>query len=357
MKVVVTGGGGFVGSHVVEHYAVRGDEVLALDNLSRWETLGDHTLGTSVERFNWDYISRLPEVQRLEADIRDRKAVELAVRDADAIVHTAAQVAVTTSMKDPLTDCETNLLGTLNVLEGARKSGSDPVIVFCSTNKVYGDNVNRIPVLGNGTRYAYDGLAFANGIPEDFSTDQCHHTPYGTSKLAADLYAQDYAQSYGLKTGIFRMSCIYGPRQFGMEDQGWVAHFAISSLLGKPVTIFGDGKQVRDVLYVVDLVRAFAAFIDRAHGLRGRVFNVGGGPFFTLSLLELVEILEEALGRKVPLSFSEWRPGDQKVYISDIRRAQEQLRWVPKVSPTEGVGQILRWLKTQPFAQSKAEAG
>lgn len=227
------------------------------------------------------------------------------------------------------------------------------MLLFCSTNKVYGDNVNRIPVRAHGTRYVYEDPAFAHGIPEDFSTDRCHHSPYGASKLAADLYVQEYAHSYGLKAGVFRMSCIYGPRQFGMEDQGWVAHFAISAFFGKPITIYGDGKQVRDVLFVEDLVRAFEAFVDRAPGLQGRVFNMGGGPSFTLSLLELVDLLEKDLGRKVPVSFSDWRPADQKVYISDTRRTQKELSWTPRVGPAEGVGRILGWLKATPMARSE----
>ncbi len=246
MKVVVTGGGGFVGSHIVEHYAKQGAEVFALDNLSRWETLGDHFLGDRAKHFNWDYIAQFPSVQRQQGDIRDAEAVARAVRDADLIMHTAAQVAVTTSMEDPRTDFDINVQGTFNVLEGARKAGSNPAIIFCSTNKVYGSNVNDIPVRIDGSRYVYDDPTFENGIPEDFSTDGCHHTPYGASKLAADLYVQEYAHSYGLKAGIFRMSCIYGPRQFGMEDQGWVAHFAISpTLLNRPTGCFAIAATAR----------------------------------------------------------------------------------------------------------------
>lgn len=354
MKVVVTGGGGFVGSHVVERYAKKGDEVLAIDSFARSATLGHHFLGPSVSRHNWEYIARLPGVARLEADVRDAKAMEKAVRGADVIVHTAAQVAVTTSMKDPRTDFDINVTGTFNVLEGARKSGTDPAIVFCSTNKVYGDHVNEIPVREDATRYAFDDPAFAQGIPESFETDHCHHTPYGASKLAADLYVQEYARSYGLRTGVFRMSCIYGTRQFGMEDQGWVAHFALSAFFGKPLTIYGDGKQVRDVLFVEDLVDAYAAYVDRSRQLGGRVFNVGGGPRFTMSLLELLSILEDDLAKKIGPSYAKWRPADQKVYISDIRRAQEELSWKPEVVPEMGVRRILRWVERESRALAEA---
>ncbi len=347
MKVVVTGGGGFVGSHVVERFAKQGHDVLALDNFSRWETLGEHFLGPWVKTYNWDYIGRIEGVTREELDIRDAKLVEMAVRDADVIVHAAAQVAVTTSMKDPRTDFEINTVGTFNVLESARKSGSDPAIVFCSTNKVYGDNVNRIPVREEATRYVFDDPSYAHGIPEDLPTDLCHHSPYGASKFAADLYVQEYAHSYGLKAGVFRMSCIYGTRQFGMEDQGWVAHFAISAFHGKPITVYGDGKQVRDVLFVEDLVNLFEAFVPRSSQLRGAVFNAGGGPSLTLSLLELLKVLESKLSRKISVAFADWRPADQKVYVSNVERARTELSWEPRVAPAEGVHRLLSWISAQ----------
>ncbi len=351
-RVVVTGGGGFVGSHVVERFAKEGADVLALDNFARWSTLGTHPLGKGIERYNWDFIGKLPHVTRKEIDVRDAKAVEEAVQGADVIVHTAGQVAVTTSVADPRTDFEINVGGTFNVLEGARRSGSDPVIVFCSTNKVYGSAVNYIPVREDGKRYAFDSKAFADGIPETLSTDLVHHTPYGASKFTADVYVQEYAHTYGLRTGVFRMSCIYGTRQFGSEDQGWVAHFAISAVLGRPLTIYGDGKQVRDVLYVDDLVDAYQAYVSRSKKLKGQVFNVGGGPTFTMSLLELVALLEKQLGRKLKVTFSEWRPADQKVYISNIARAKEVLGWSPKIPPEEGVKRLLKWFESQPFAKA-----
>jgi CDP-paratose 2-epimerase len=229
----------------------------------------------------------------------------------------------------------------------ARRSGSDPVLLFCSTNKVYGDNVNSIAVRAHGTRYVYEDPAYAHGIPEDFSTDRCHHSPYGASKFAADLYVQEYAHSYGMKAGVFRMSCIYGTRQFGMEDQGWVAHFASSAFHGKSITVYGDGKQVRDVLFVEDLVNLFEAFVPRSSQLRGAVFNAGGAPSLTLSLLELLKLLENTLGRTIPVSFADWRPADQKVYISDTRRARTELGWEPRIRPEEGVKRILEWIRAE----------
>jgi CDP-paratose 2-epimerase len=278
--------------------------------------------------------------------------METALHDADLIVHTAAQVAVTTSMKDPRTDFDVNVVGTFNVLEAARKSGTDPTIIFCSTNKVYGDHVNEIRVRVQGSRYVFDDPRYALGISESFETDQAHHTPYGTSKLAADLYVQEYARSYGLRTGVFRMSCIYGTRQFGMEDQGWVAHFAISSFFEQPLTIYGDGRQVRDVLFVEDLVDAYEAYLARSRQLDSRVFNVGGGPGFTISILELLSFLEKGLGRRIPVAYGDWRPADQKVYISDIRKAQETLGWTPKVGPEEGVKRVHDWVGSELFAKT-----
>ncbi len=336
-RILVTGGAGFIGSHVVEFYSRKGVEVVALDNLSRTPP-GDSIHGFS----NWDFLATLPGVERVLGDVRDSSILADLVRDVDAIIHTAGQVAVTTSLRDPRMDFEVNALGTLNVLEAARRRG-DAALVFCSTNKVYGGNVNRLPVAESESRYSFaDGLA-GRGVPTDFPIDGCEHTPYGTSKLAADLYVQDYAHLYGLPAACFRMSCIYGTRQFGNEDQGWVAHFILSALEGRPITIYGDGKQVRDVLYADDLVRAYDAYLTRAKSLGGRVFNIGGGPNNTLSLLELLAMLQTLTGRRPPLSFGPWRPSDQLVYISDLGRVREDLGWEPTVSPREGIVQFLKW--------------
>jgi CDP-paratose 2-epimerase len=193
------------------------------------------------------------------------------------------------------------------------------------------------------TRYAFEDK-FKNGVPETFPIDLCEHTPYGCSKLAGDLYTQDYAKIYGLKTAVFRMSCIYGTRQFGVEDQGWVAWFTIATITGKPITIYGDGKQVRDILYVTDLVNAFDNFLQRKNQLSGEVFNMGGGPENTISLLELLDMLEQLTGKRSKITFSNWRPSDQKVYVSNISKAKEKLRWSPKVSPKEGVEKLVNWI-------------
>ncbi|WP_336024867.1 NAD-dependent epimerase/dehydratase family protein [Halobellus salinisoli] len=342
-NVLVTGGAGFVGSHAVEYYAERGANVTALDNLSRVETLekADETRNTAA--YNWEYIEEnYPEVALLEADIRDQQRLESVVEGHDAIVHTAGQVAVTASLTDPRTDFEVNAEGTFNVLEAARKADSDPAVVLASTNKVYGDNVNEIPVREEGSRYWYDDPEYDRGIPETLSIDDCEHTPYGVSKLAADLYVQDYAERGEVDAAAFRMSCIYGTRQFGNEDQGWVAHFAISTLRDEPLTIFGDGKQVRDVLYVKDLIRAYDAFLSDPEG-KPAVYNIGGGEENTTSLLEFLDLLEEKTGSRPDLSFDEWREGDQKVYVSDISRAREELDWEPQVEFAAGIERFVDW--------------
>jgi CDP-paratose 2-epimerase len=339
MKVLVTGGAGFIGSHVAEYYARRGDEVVVLDNLSRARLL---RLTPKASRFNWEFLSQFKNVQLVEGDVRTFAQVEPLCRKADVIVHAAGQTAVTTSVTDPDPDFSANVLGAFNVLEAVRRSGSRKTIVYTSTNKVYGDRVNACEIVEESARYRF-GAGFESGVREDFGVDLCKHTPYGCSKLAADLYMQDWALLYGHKVGVFRMSCIYGTRQFGCEDQGWVAWFAIAALHNQPITIYGDGKQVRDVLWVDDLVDAFDRFVRS--DLPSGVFNTGGGPTCTLSLRELLVLLEDRLGRKIPVAHDDWRPSDQKVYISDISRLRQALGWTPKVAPQEGVERLSEWTR------------
>jgi len=347
MNVLVTGGAGFVGSHVVEYYAEQGGEVTALDNLSRTETLSDADESRDTGAYNWKYLAEnYPGVDLVEGDVRDADLVEDIVDGHDAVVHTAGQVAVTSSIQDPRTDFEVNAQGTFNVLEAARTADSDPAVVLASTNKVYGDNVNGVPVREEETRYWYDDPEYDRGIPESFPIDDCEHTPYGVSKLAADLYVQDYAERHEVQAAAFRMSCIYGPRQFGNEDQGWVAHFALSTLRDEPLTIFGDGKQVRDVLYVEDLVRAYDSFLSDPDG-KPAVYNMGGGAENTTSLLEFLDTLEEKTGKRTDVSFDEWREGDQKVYVSNISRARDALDWEPRVSFDEGIDRFLSWYRNR----------
>lgn len=337
-KILITGGAGFIGSHVAEYYARKGEEVVVLDNLSREKLLGKSEKNAD---YNWNYLKQYNNITLIKGDIRNLELLIETCRNVDIIVHTAAQTAVTTSLSDPWSDFSVNALGSFNLLEAVRKAKIKPVIIYCSTNKVYGENVNKIGVVQEDSRYRFEER-YENGIPENFDIDLCEHTPYGCSKLTGDLYMQDYARMYGLKIGVFRMSCIYGTRQFGVEDQGWLAWFAIAAVLNRPITIYGNGKQVRDVLYITDLIEAYDAFIksDLPHG----VFNIGGGPRKTLSLLESLNLLEEIIGKRPPLKFSDWRLSDQKVYISDISKAKGELHWNPRIGPKEGVGKLVEWI-------------
>jgi len=338
MNILVTGGAGFVGSHVSEIYSKKGHSVTVFDNLSRATLLNKEIKNID---HNWKYLQGLSGIRCIKCDVRDKDGIEKAARNQDVIVHTAAQTAVTTSVTDPDPDFTTNALGSFRVLEAARKNDVKAV-VYCSTNKVYGENVNKVGIVENKDSYAFE-KPFEKGIREDFNIDHCEHTPYGCSKLTADLYMQDYAHLYGIRTGVFRMSCIYGTRQFGVEDQGWVAWFTIATLLDKPLTIYGDGKQVRDVLYATDLVDAYDRFIEsnKKHG----VYNTGGGSKNTLSLIQLLDILEKITGKRSKISYDKWRPSDQKVYISDISKAEKELGWSPRVSPAEGVKKLADWIQ------------
>ena len=319
IRYLLTGGAGFIGINAADAYAQRGASVTVVDNLSRAGT-----------RNNLEWLKKkYPEIRAVDADIRtDHQALAPEAAQCDVILHLAAQVAVTTSVADPRTDFEINALGTLNVLEAARKAPKPPIVIYSSTNKVYG-GMERVSVVEDGNRYRYQDLP--HGISEEQPLD--FHSPYGCSKGAADQYVRDYARIYGLRTVVMRQSCIYGAHQFGIEDQGWIAWFSVRALLGRPVTIYGDGKQVRDVLFVDDLIQAFDAAIEHIDRASGQVYNIGGGPSNTLSLLELIELLEKLNGTRMQYSFADWRPGDQRVYISDVRKAQQELGWQPWTSP------------------------
>jgi CDP-paratose 2-epimerase len=263
------------------------------------------------------------------------------VEEADVVFHLAAQVAVTTSLSNPREDFGINAFGTFQVLEAVRRSSSQPIVVYSSTNKVYG-KMPDLEVAEDASRYTYAGAVcgISEGRPLDF------YSPYGCSKGTGDQYTVDYARIYGLRTVVFRQSCIYGPHQFGMEDQGWVAWFAIRALQDLPVTIYGDGKQVRDLLYVDDLTAAYDAAIRNIEVTTGQAYNVGGGPANTLSILELIALLERRLQRRLQHSFDSWRPGDQRIFVSDIRKAEAAFGWQPRVSVAEGAERLLDWLES-----------
>jgi CDP-paratose 2-epimerase len=277
----------------------------------------------------------------VEGDVREAGLVEQVAADVDAIFHLAGQVAVTDSVRDPRRDFEINALGTLNVLEGARLSGRQPLVVYTSTNKVYG-GLEDLEAVGTESRYELPALL--GGVPETRPVD--FHSPYGCSKGAADLYAIDYARIYAIPTVVFRQSCIYGPWQYGNEDQGWLAHFLIRALNGEQITLYGDGRQVRDVLFVGDLLELYDTTIARRAEVGGRVYNIGGGPELTVSLLEFVEHLREGEGLQVDVGFGEWRPGDQRVYVSDVGRVREELGWAPSTSVADGTRRLREWLET-----------
>ena len=329
-KILITGGAGFIGCNAARFFGARNWNVTVLDNLSRQGT---------EKNLVWLRDGTTFDFQR--ADIRHREAIDkiMAVGRFDAVLHLAAQVAVTTSVTDPSTDFAVNALGTFNLLEAVRLHCPEAVFINASTNKVYGKIAGANSEL-RGTRYAY--LDRPYGIPESEPLD--FHSPYGCSKGAADQYTLDYARIYKVPATSFRQSCIYGPRQFGVEDQGWVAWFAIASLLGRDITIYGDGKQVRDVLHVDDLLLAYEAAIRSPDKIAGQAFNVGGGPQQLLSLLDLLGMLERRLGRKIPVKWDDWRPGDQQVYISDIRKLEDLLGWKPEIGVETGIAQLIDWV-------------
>jgi CDP-paratose 2-epimerase len=278
-------------------------------------------------------------VELVVADVGDRVAMSRAVARADVVVHLAAQTAVTTSVIDPRADFQNNAGGTLNVLEAVRASKTPPIVLYASTNKVYGPMAD-MPIVERKTRYAYQEpiVAIGETQPLDF------YSPYGCSKGAGDQYVHDYARIYGLRTVVFRQSCIYGPRQMGVEDQGWLAWFIIAALTERPIHIYGDGKQVRDVLFVDDLLDVYDAAVANIERAAGQVYNIGGGPELTLSVwIEFSNSLERLFGRPVKAAFSDWRPGDQRIYVSDNRKAGRDLGWSPKVGVAAGLKLLHDW--------------
>jgi len=332
-RILITGGAGFVGSNLADYFLKKGHEVIVFDNFMR----------NGVDKnVNWLEETHKKGLSVVKDDVRDFNALENVCEDVDVIFHTAAQVAVTTSVNNPREDFEINALGTFNVLEAARNSNTNPIIIYTSTNKVYGNNVNKIPLVEKETRYEFTDSNFKKGISEDFPADANEHTPYGCSKYTGDIYMRDFHDIFGLRTVTFRMSCIYGLHQYGNEDQGWVAHFVISSVLKKPLVLYGNGKQVRDVLFIDDLVKAFELAIENINKTKGKAYNIGGGSENTISLLELLDMLKK-FGLKPEYSFDDWRTADQKVYISDIRKAGE-FGWKPQISPKEGVTKLFQWV-------------
>jgi CDP-paratose 2-epimerase len=332
--VVVTGGAGFIGANLAHHYLGQGDRVVLYD-----------TLGRKGCRENLGWLEDHPNAANLDVLIGDvrlpTRPLQAAIERADALFHLAAQVAVTTSVRDPEYDFEVNALGTFKLLELVRNSQAKrPVVFYASTNKVYG-GMEDVAIAEGEDRYAYRDLP--DGIPEDRLLD--FHSPYGCSKGAADQYVRDYARIYGLETVVFRQSCIYGYRQFGLEDQGWVAWFIIAAILGRPITVFGDGKQVRDVLFIDDLIAAYDRAWTRIEATRGQVYNVGGGPANAVSLRDLLAVLRTEVDPELAVAHAGWRPGDQPVYVSAIGKAAQDFGWRPRVDWRSGVARLVDWVR------------
>ena len=333
MTTLVTGGAGFVGTNLAHALLVAGERVRIADDLSRPGV--ERNLGFLLEEHG-------DRLEFLRMDVRERDELREAVAGVDFVFHLAAQVAVTTSLEDPVADFETNLAGTVWLLDELRRLPDPPGLLLTSTNKVYG-SLEDVQLARAYDRWLpVDYELREHGVSERRPLD--FRTPYGCSKGAADQYVLDWAKSYGLAAAVFRMSCIYGPHQHGNEDQGWVAHFVLRTLADETLTIYGDGAQVRDVLHVADLVRAFLLVRERIDVLAGRAFNVGGGPDSTLSLLELVDLLEELHGSRPTVRYADARPGDQRWYVSDTSRLRTATGWSPRIQPVEGVGSLYHHL-------------
>ena len=333
MKTLITGGAGFIGTNTADRLLGEAQQVVIVDDLSR---------RGSERNLQW-LRERHGEFPFHQIDVRNYDALRSAFREhapLDLVLHFAAQVAVTTSVQDPRTDFEINALGTLNVLEAVRELDHDPVLLYSSTNKVYGA-LPQLHVIEDEQRYRYADLPL--GVSESTPLDL--YSPYGCSKGSADQYVRDYHRMYGMRTVVFRNSCIYGTRQFGIEDQGWLAWFVIAAVKGTPITIYGNGKQVRDLLYVDDLVDAMLRASAKIEKTQGQVYNIGGGVANSVSVwLEIEPILSELLGREIPVSYEDWRPGDQPIYISDITKAREDFAWQPKTGVDEGLRRLFGWV-------------
>ncbi len=337
MKIIIIGGAGFIGTNTAAYFLNKKDqnyEIVIFDNLSRKGT---------QENLSWLQNNYTLEFEKV--DIRNYDLLEKCIlkhQDAEVIIHLAAQVAVTTSVKNPRMDFDINLVGTFNLLEVLRTNNLKPLVIYASTNKVYGE-LTELKIEEKQKRYVIADDKYVNGIDEKYSLD--FHSPYGCSKGSADQYIRDYYRIYKIPTVVFRQSCIYGPHQFGIEDQGWVAWFIIATILGKKITIYGNGKQVRDILYVSDLVKAYDIAIKNKEKVQGKIFNIGGGKNNSISLLEFLEILEDVMGKKIDYSFSDWRPGDQKIFISNNRALFENFGWFPQVNYKDGIERIYKWSK------------
>ncbi len=333
--IVITGGAGFVGARCALYYAKKRFKVTVVDNFFREKLTGIKSCS-----YHWGKLAQYKNIKRIKGDIRKKTIIKeiLKKSGADIIIHTAAQPGVTFSIKNPYEDFSINIGGTINVLEGMRRWAPSAKLIYCSTNKVYGENINNVKIQEKGNRYNYISI---KGISEEFPTDSACHTPYGVSKYSADLYVREYAHMYNLRTAVFRMSCIYGEGQFGAEEQGWISHFVIRTLLKKPITVYGNGKQVRDILYIDDLIRAFDLYA--CSNIQAGFYNIGGGRNNSVSINEALSLLKRKIGHSPEIKYAPPRPGDQLVYITDISKVQAELGWKPYVNVEDGIDKLIRW--------------
>jgi CDP-paratose 2-epimerase len=330
--ILITGGAGFIGCNIADRLAAEGHEIRVYDALAR----------PGVERnLAWLKQRHGSKITSIIGDVRDEDELVRAAADVKAVFHMAAQVAVTTSLADPREDFEINVKGTINVLDAVRVRGEQVPVIFASTNKVYGDFAD-LPFTCEADRYEPEGRLRETGIDESRPLD--FHTPYGCSKGAADQYVLDYCRSFDIPSVVFRMSCIYGQRQMGTEDQGWVAHFLIRALEGRPITLYGDGRQVRDILDVSNAVDAYVAALEQIDAVRGRVFNLGGGPANAVSLLQLTNEIRHIIGRDIDVRFEDWRQGDQRWFVADTSAARGALELGEAIGWRDGVAQLADWL-------------
>ena len=342
LPILITGGAGFIGTNLAHRFLSSGKEVIIFDNLSRPGV---------EENLRWLKGVHGDLVKIVIEDVRNRSEIQKVIDQVECVYHFAAQVAVTTSLNNPVHDFEVNAKGAINILESIRLSGKKIPLIFTSTNKVYGGLTDLI-FIENGTRYIpVNSTIKAQGINEERHLD--FHSPYGCSKGAADQYILDYSRSFELPTIVFRMSCIYGSHQFGTEDQGWVAHFLIQSLKKKKLTIYGNGKQVRDILYVEDLVDAFLLAKENIERLKGEAYNIGGGSKNTISLLELIDLIKNIRGYEPEIDFEEWRIGDQKYYVTDFTKFSQTTGWNPKIEAEQGIKLLTDWLDKFYFENKK----
>jgi CDP-paratose 2-epimerase len=339
-RILITGGAGFVGSNLVDYFLKKGNEIIIFDNLSRPGGGSEKNLKILLDKNRGS-----KKFKFVKGDIRVLSELEREMKDVDVVFHVAAQTAMTTSITNPAEDFEVNAKGTFNVLEAARRSGSDPIMVYTSTNKVYGDlTKKKVELVETKTRWDFIGKDFVNGVDESYPID--FEGPYGCSKGIGDSYFLDYARTFDMKNVVFRMSGIYGISQHPTEDQGWIAWIVRRAMEKQPITIYGDGKQVRDILFCGDLVKAFEMVVKNINKTKGQPYNIGGSRRNSISIIELLELMKNKLCiEPSKISYDEWRRADQKVYISNTTKAKKDFGWEPETSMEEGIRKMFEWLK------------